>query len=268
MTKQGKDFPEFYLTRPQPCPYLPDRDERKLFTHLGPEGSVADFDYLHQEGFRRSQTIAYRPQCEHCTACTSVRIRVDEFKRSKSQKRVWSNNKSLIASRMDALSSAEQYALFKAYVETRHSDGGMADMTLFDYQAMIEDSFVDSFLREYRAPKSGMPSPKETSYSFSLSSETYKPKASSDLIAVALCDLLSDGISLVYSFFEPNLHSRSIGTYIILETIDYAQSVGLPYVYLGYWVKGSQKMDYKVKFMPQDHLINGEWVRVESAKDL
>jgi arginine-tRNA-protein transferase len=247
---------------------LPDRDERKLFTHLGPEGSVADFDYLHQEGFRRSQTIAYRPQCEHCTACTSVRIRVDEFKRSKSQKRVWSNNKSLIASRMDALSSAEQYALFKAYVETRHSDGGMADMTLFDYQAMIEDSFVDSFLREYRAPTQNKISTNDTGYSFSLSAETYKPKPSSDLIAVALCDLLSDGISLVYSFFEPNLHSRSIGTYIILETIDYAQAVGLPYVYLGYWVKGSQKMDYKVNFMPQDHLINGEWVRVEKAEEL
>ena len=269
MTKQGKDFPEFYLTRPQPCPYLPDRDERKLFTHLGPDGSIADFDYLHQEGFRRSQTIAYRPQCEHCSACISVRIRVDDFKRSKSQKRVWNNNKSLIATRTDALSSAEQYALFKAYVETRHNDGGMAEMNLFEYQAMIEDSFVDSFIREYREPNSSSSiRPDGERYSYSLSSESYKPKATSDLIAVALCDLLSDGISLVYSFFEPNLHSRSIGTYIILETIDYARAVGLPYVYLGYWVKGSQKMDYKIKFLPQDHLINGEWVRVDDASKL
>ena len=268
MTKQGKDFPEFYLTRPQPCPYLPNRDERKLFTHLGHDGAFADFDHLHHEGFRRSQTIAYRPQCEGCTACKSVRIRVDEFKRSKSQKRVWNLNKNIIAERTDALSTPEQYALFKAYVETRHGDGGMADMSLFDYQAMIEDTLVDSFLRDYRLPKN--PSPlsslqSDESYSFSLSAETYKRNAPSDLIAVALCDQLSDGLSLVYSFFEPTLQSRSLGTYIILETIDYAHSLGVPYVYLGYWVKGSPKMDYKVKFLPQDHLIDGEWVPFKNS---
>jgi arginine-tRNA-protein transferase len=127
---------------------------------------------------------------------------------------------------------------------------------------------VDSFLRDYRLPKN--PSPLSTlqsdeNYSFSLSAETYKRNAPSDLIAVALCDQLSDGLSLVYSFFEPTLQSRSLGTYIILETIDYAHSLGAPYVYLGYWVKGSPKMDYKIKFLPQDHLVDGEWVPYKNS---
>lgn len=264
MTEQRKDFPEFYLTRPQPCPYLPDRDERKLFTHLGSEKSVAHFDFLHRDGFRRSQTIAYRPHCENCSACVSVRIAVDDFKFSKSQKRIWNTNRNLISQRMDALSSGEQYALFKAYVETRHHDGGMADMSLFDYQAMIEDSLVDSFIAEYRMTSQE----KERSFSYALSGDSYKSSSGSDLTAVALCDQLSDGVSLVYSFFDPLQEQRSIGTYIILETIEYARSLSLPYVYLGYWVKGSRKMDYKIRFLPQDHLIDGEWVRVNSNDDI
>lgn len=248
MTEQRKNFPEFYLTRPQPCPYLPNRQERKLFTHLGREKSQAHFDYLHSEGFRRSQTIAYRPHCENCDACISVRIRVNEFERSRSQRRVWRANEDLFAGRAAALSSADQYALFKDYVEARHNDGGMADMSLFDYQAMIEDSVVDSFLREYRLPQK-MQLPHAPDHS--------------RLLAVALCDQLSDGISLVYSFFDPDMPQRSLGNFIILETIDYAKSLGLPYVYLGYWVKGSEKMDYKSKFLPQDQLIAGQWRKVD-----
>lgn len=249
MTEQRKDFPEFYLTRPQPCPYLPDRQERKLFTHLGRDKSQQHFDYLHSEGFRRSQTIAYRPHCESCNSCISVRIRVNEFRQSKSQRRVWRANRDLISHRAEAFSNAEQYALFKSYVEARHHDGGMADMSLFDYQAMIEDSVVDSFLKEYRLPGSG--------------AKASGGAAQAPLLAVALSDQLSDGISLVYSFFEPFAPERSLGTYIILETIEYAKSLGLPHVYLGYWVKGSKKMDYKSRFLPQDHLIEGDWVRFE-----
>ncbi len=244
MTEQRKDFPEFYLTRPLPCPYLPDRQERKLFTHLGVDKSQGRFDYLHAQGFRRSQTIAYRPHCENCNACISVRIRVKEFSLTRSQKRVWRSNKDLQCLRAEAYSDAEQYALFKTYVEARHQDGGMADMSLFDYQAMIEDSVVDSFLREYRLPTGDAP----------------EQSRKTQLMATALCDQLSDGISLVYSFFDPLVTERSLGSFIILETIDYARAIGLDYVYLGYWIKGSAKMDYKVRFLPQDHLIEGEWV--------
>ena len=128
MTEQRKDFPEFYLTSPQPCPYLADRLERKLFTHLGSDKSIAYFDQLHQSGFRRSQTIAYRPHCEGCSACISVRILVQDFERSRSQKRIWGLNQNVRVHRLDAVTSTEQYALFKAYVDERHYDGGMAGM--------------------------------------------------------------------------------------------------------------------------------------------
>jgi len=265
MTEQRKDFPEFYLTRPQPCPYLPDRQERKLFTHLIADKSQAQFDFLHSDGFRRSQTIAYRPHCEDCTACISVRIRVDDFSITKSQKRVWRNNQDVISTRSDTDSRAEQYALFKAYVEARHGDGGMADMTLFDYQAMIEDSVVDSFLTEYRLPRRAAPSAsidRDVPVS-KLTATPFQSLKRTDLIGVALCDRLSDGISLVYSFFDPLMVTRSMGSFMILETIEYAKALELPYVYLGYWVKGSPKMDYKVRFLPQDHLVHGEWVRVD-----
>lgn len=265
MTEQRKDFPEFYLTRPQPCPYLPDRQERKLFTHLIADKSQAQFDFLHSDGFRRSQTIAYRPHCENCAACISVRIRVEDFSLTKSQKRVWRSNQDLISTRSDTNSGAEQYALFKAYVETRHGDGGMADMSLFDYQAMIEDSVVDSFLTEYRLPYREPATSSLASVADLSDQPMFQNVRRTNLIGVSLCDRLSDGISLVYSFFDPLLEPRSMGTYMILETIDYARALELPYVYLGYWVKGSPKMDYKVRFLPQDHLMHGEWVRVDKG---
>lgn len=266
MTEQRKDFPEFYLTRPQPCPYLPDRLERKLFTHLGREKSADQFDLLHREGFRRSQTIAYRPHCDSCKACISVRIRVNDFAMSKSQKRVWRLNRDLHTARAPSQTSAEQYALFKSYVDARHMDGGMADMNQFDYQAMVEDSVVDSFLTEYRLPRSAV-AVREDGAAPSAEASELRPKdlpapsSPASLIGVALCDELSDGISLVYSYFDPALAQRSLGTFIILETISYAQALQLPYVYLGYWVKSSPKMDYKSRFLPQDHLIDGEWRR-------
>lgn len=275
MTEQRKDFPEFYLTRPQPCPYLPDRLERKLFTHLGREKSAAQFDLLHREGFRRSQTIAYRPHCDSCKACVSVRIRVNDFAMTKSQKRVWRLNRDIHTARAPSQTSAEQYALFKSYVDARHMDGGMADMNQFDYQAMVEDSVVDSFLTEYRLPRSmvalreGREADKGRETGEACSGEGSDLPAKdlpttsypASLIAVALCDELSDGISLVYSYFDPSLAQRSLGTFLILETISYAQALQLPYVYLGYWVKSSPKMDYKSRFLPQDHLIDGEWRR-------
>lgn len=289
MTQQRKDFPEFYLTRPQPCPYLPDRYERKLFTHLGREKSAAHFDMLHRDGFRRSQTIAYRPHCEDCKACISVRIRVDDFVQTRSQKRVWRLNKDIHSARAPAISSAEQYALFKSYVETRHNDGGMAEMSQFDYQAMVEDSVVESFVTVYRLPKSSQARVKPSvqgaaktaidgRYSYALAGGQYQHNGDatgrigngsenlgSPLIALALCDELSDGISLVYSYFDPHLQARSLGTFIILETISYAKALQLPYVYLGYWVQGSPKMDYKIRFLPQDHLIDGEWRKVDKG---
>lgn len=246
MSEHKKDFPDFYVTAPQPCPYLADRLERKLFTHLTKDKPAAIVDNLLKGGFRRSQNIAYIPYCDSCSACVSIRIVVDEFEPSTSIKRIARRNKDLSPVRVTAQPTSEQYSLFRDYIETRHGDGGMADMSVLDFAMMVEDSVADTFLTEYRIRS---PLEKETE-------DTLDP-----LVAVALCDRLSDGISMVYSFFEPGMAERSLGTHMITEHVEYARKLGLPYLYLGYWIKGSQKMAYKERFQPQEHMMPKGWVR-------
>lgn len=248
MTEQQKHFPEFYVTAPQPCPYLPGRLERKLFTHLSHDKPSLLVDNLLRGGFRRSQNIAYMPYCEGCHACISVRVLVDQFEPNRTMRRIAQRNRSLGVRRVSAQANAEQYALFRSYIDARHGDGGMADMTMLDYSMMIEDSAIETFLSEYRDR------PAEP-----LAATTGTTK--SPLRAVALCDRLSDGISMVYSFYEPGHQTQSLGTYMILEHLAYAKSLGLPYLYLGYWIKGSRKMTYKTRFLPQEHLTSGGWRR-------
>ncbi len=247
MTEQGKQFPEFYVTAAQPCPYLSGRLERKLFTHLTHDKAPALVDNLLRGGFRRSQNIAYMPYCEGCHACVSVRVVVDDFQPSESMRRVLAENKDLSGYRRPAEPTAEQYALFRRYIDARHSDGGMADMSALDYALMVEESVLETSITEYRIR------PVENA----LGSE---PSAW-PLAAAALCDRLSDGISMVYSFYEPTESRRGLGTYMILETIAEARALGLPYVYLGYWIEGSRKMDYKTRFMPQERLGPKGWER-------
>jgi arginine-tRNA-protein transferase len=247
MTEQHKNFPEFYVTAPQPCPYLAGRLERKLFTHLTHDKPAALVDNLLKSGFRRSQNIAYMPYCEGCQACVSVRVVVDEFLPNRSFSRVLKHNSDLTARRIPPRPTAEQHTLFRDYIDARHADGGMADMTVLDYAMMVEDSIVDTFVTEYR-----IRSPE------SLSGGT--------LVAVALCDRLSDGISMVCSFYDTQAARRSLGTYMILEHISYARQLGLPYLYLGYWIEGSRKMRYKTRFQPQERLTSSGWVRA-SAPD-
>jgi arginine-tRNA-protein transferase len=249
VTEQKRRFPEFYVTAPQPCPYLPGRLERKIFTHLTADKPRAVIDNLLKNGFRRSQNIAYMPYCDKCSACVSVRIVVNDFAPKRTMKRIKQRNCDLVASRVDSIPTSDQYALFRAYIDHRHSDGGMADMSVFDYSMMVADSAVETFITEYR-----LRPPQHASHD---------EPSEWPLVAAALCDLLSDGISLVYSFYEPELHERSLGTYIILEHIDYARSLGLPYVYLGYWIDGSKKMSYKSRFVPQEQLTQKGWVRVD-----
>ena len=248
MSEQQKHFPEFYVTAPQPCPYLPGRLERKLFTHLTHDKPQALIDNLLKGGFRRSQNIAYMPYCEGCRACVSVRVLVDEFRPTRSMRRVVEKNRDLFTRRIAPRPTSEQYSLFRGYIDARHSDGGMADMTVLDYAMMIEDSVVDTFLTEYRI---------KTDDPLATRAEAMP------LVAVALCDRLSDGISMVYSFYDPDDQVRSIGTYMILEQIDCARRLGLPYLYLGYWIAGSRKMSYKTRFQPQEHLSSNGWVRPE-----
>ena len=243
MTEQKKNFPEFYVTSPAPCPYLAGRLERKLFTHLTRDKSPKVVDNLLRGGFRRSQSIAYVPYCEGCQACVSVRVPVDLFRPSKSQRRTTNRNRDIVASRVENIPTSEQYGLFRDYIADRHGDGGMADMSVLDFMMMIEDSSVASSVTEYHVR------PED-----SLSLETDGP-----LVAAALVDRLSDGISLVYSFFDTSYADRSLGTYIVLEHIAYARRLGLPYVYLGYWIDGSPKMAYKARFRPQEHLTPEGW---------
>lgn len=243
MTEQKKNFPEFYVTAPQPCPYLEGRFERKLFTHLTHDKPPALVDNLLKGGFRRSQNIAYMPYCEGCQACISVRVAVDEFSPSRSFQRVLKANADLTAHRVAPKPTAEQYSLFRDYIDHRHSDGGMADMTVLDYAMMIEDSIISTFLTEYRAPGTG--------------------SSDGPLMGTALCDRLSDGISMVYSFYDTEVAQRSLGTYMILEHVEYTRKLGLPYLYLGYWIEGSRKMNYKTRFHPQERLTGNGWERTK-----
>jgi leucyl-tRNA---protein transferase len=244
VTRELRDAPQFYLTAPSPCPYLPGREERKVFTHLIGRRAAALNDTLTQSGFRRSQTIAYRPACENCRACVSVRVKVEEFEPTKSFRRILDQNGDLMSMVVRTEPTAEQYSLFRAYLDARHSDGGMADMTMLDYSMMVEDSHVETRLVEYRTPAK-------------------RGEAEGSLIGVCLTDLLADGLSMVYSYYEPDEGTRSLGTYMILDHIARAKELGLPHVYLGYWVDGSKKMAYKARFLPQERLGMDGWQRAE-----
>jgi len=248
MTHHSTDTPQFFLTAPSPCPYLPGQMERKVFTHLvGGRASTLN-EVLTQGGFRRSQNIAYRPACETCKACISVRVPVERFRMTKSFRRVMDSNRDVIGTRVEAAPTSEQYSLFRGYLDARHAEGGMADMTVLDYAMMVEDTHVETMLVEYR---------------FRGPDTAFTGQGEGPLIATALTDVLSDGLSMVYSFYEPDMPDRSLGTMMILDHIARARRMGLPYVYLGYWVKGSRKMGYKARFRPQEHLTGQGWEPAE-----
>jgi arginyl-tRNA--protein-N-Asp/Glu arginylyltransferase len=237
---ERRNFPQFFITAPSPCPYLPGRKERKVFTHLVGLEARALNSQLSQGGFRRSQNIAYRPACDQCNACTSVRVPVDSFDWTKSFRKVARRNSDIVGHVAKAQATSEHYSLFREYIDTRHAEGGMADMSVLDFAAMVDDTTADSRLIEYRYaighPDSG------------------------ELVASLLVDVLADGLSLIYSFYDPSLEQRSLGTMMILDAIRRTKRIGLPYVYLGYYVAGSHKMEYKSRFMPQERLGPGGWV--------
>jgi arginine-tRNA-protein transferase len=246
MTQHPTQSPQFFLTAPSPCPYIEGQFERKVFTHLVGDKAAEMNDLLTQGGFRRSQNIAYRPACENCRACVSVRILANEFEPTRNMRRVMHHNSDLIGALHDAEPSTEQYSLFRKYLDARHRKGGMSDMTVLDYAMMVEDTHVKTKIIEYR---------KRGPDSF------ITGKGRGELIAVALSDIMADGMSMVYSYFDPELSHRSLGTFMILDHIARARAAGLPHVYLGYWVNGSRKMSYKVRFTPQEHLGSKGWER-------
>ncbi|WP_415184306.1 arginyltransferase [Phaeovulum sp.] len=240
--------PQFYVTAPQPCPYLDGRSERKLFTALQGENADKLNNTLSRQGFRRSQNVLYRPSCADCAACLSARIRVADFAPNRAQRRTLRRNTDLKRIATSPWATEEQFTLFRRYLDSRHADGGMADMDIFEFAAMIEETPVKSRVVEYR--------------SINAQTETSRP-----LAAVCLTDVLDDGLSMVYSFYDPDRVDDSLGTYLILDHVDIARNAGLPYVYLGYWVPGSRKMGYKAKFGALEIFKNGEWQPIGNPED-
>jgi len=232
---------KFYLTSPQPCPYLPGKMERKVFANLAVEGAVGLNDSLTRSGFRRSQTIAYRPACKTCGACRSVRIDVAAFQMSRRWRRVLARNADLERDANPARATREQFRLLKRYLDQRHPGGGMTDMEIRDYAGMVDASPVHTAVFEYR------------------NRLNCKPGDDGVLQAAALTDVLRDGLSMVYSFYRPELAERSVGSFMVLDHVRLALELGLPYVYLGYWVRGSEKMGYKADFAPLEVFDGESW---------
>lgn len=237
-------FPRFFVTSPAPCPYLPGRSERKVFTELkGPNADDLN-DALGRIGFRRSQTVAYRPSCIDCSACVSVRVIADEFAPSGTQRRALKANSDLVVSACKPWSTAEQFELLQRYLAERHPGGGMATMDEMDFADMVEHTPVRSYVIEYREPSDG-PNPGR-------------------LVGACLTDQQGDGLSMIYSFYDPQHETRTgLGNFIILDHIRRAAEAGLPYVYLGYWVEGSERMQYKIRYRPMERLGSDGWVRLD-----
>lgn len=244
MTAQFR-FPRFFVTTPSPCPYLPGKTERKVFTELNGNHASELNDALGRIGFRRSQNVAYRPSCADCTACVSVRVVADEFRPNASQRKLLRRHADLEVTACKPWTTQEQFGLLRRYLAARHPGGGMAEMDELDFADMVEQTPVNTFVVEYREPSiDGRPG---------------------RLVGACLTDQQADGLSMVYSFFEPDDEARpGLGTYIILDHILRASKAGLPYVYLGYWVKGSPRMQYKIRYQPIERLGPGGWQRFES----
>lgn len=233
-------FPRFFVTSPSPCPYLPGKTERKVFTELKGPHAEQLHDALSRIGFRRSQTVAYRPSCVDCRACVSVRVVADAFKPSSSQRKALRRNDDLIVTECRPWATPEQFELLQKYLKSRHPGGGMAAMDEVDFADMVEHTSVSSFVIEYREPDAeGRPG---------------------RLIAACLTDRQGDGLSMIYSFYDPDCEGRSgLGNFVILDHIRRAAEAGLPYVYLGYWVEGSPRMQYKVRYRPLELLGPDGW---------
>ena len=237
---------DFYLTAPAPCPYLPGQQERKIFSFLSGADAPQTNSDLTQRGFRRSQNIVYVPACDACKACTPVRVEVEKYVASRSARRITKRNAHVSRVVRAPKATATQFSVLRGYLDARHAGGGMADMTVLDYTAMVEQTAVDTMLIEYWADHG---------------------TDDAQLLGCALSDRLQDGFSMVYSFFEPEAEKLSLGTYMIQDHIAFAAQLNLPYVYLGYWVQGSPKMDYKRNFEPLQKLTPAGWQPFPSVRN-
>lgn len=231
----------FHRSAPMTCPYLPGRMEQQLFTELSGPAAQSVFERLGEAGFRRSHHIMYRPVCTRCDSCIPVRVVASDFDFTRSWRRILNKNDDLDAVDVGARVSEEQFDLFRRYVESRHGDGDMANMSARDYVNLVTASPVETGLVEFRKPDGS-------------------------LVAACLMDRLRDGFSAVYSFFDPAENSRSLGSYMILWLVQEARRLGLRHVYLGFWIADSQKMAYKRRFSPLEAFGPTGWNALDRAE--
>ena len=227
-------FRQFFATSPVTCPYVPGRAERKLIVELGGNGAALFYDDLSRAGFRRSHRFAYRPACRGCSSCVPVRIAVDRFSHTRWTRRIRNANRDISGRLVAPRATPEQFRLFSAYQRSRHSDSDMASMSYGDYRGMVEDTAVRTAIAEFR-------------------------DACGQLVAASLIDLLDDGVSAVYSFYDPQQPKRGLGTWSVLWLVEQCQRHGQPFVYLGYWIADSPKMAYKARFPALERLAAGGW---------
>jgi leucyl-tRNA---protein transferase len=232
----------FYPSPSHPCSYLPGRRARTLFGDPAARLDARLYSLLADYGYRRSGDYLYRPACQTCDACIPVRIPVQDFEPRRADRRVWRRNADLQVQRVPAGYSEEHFALYCRYVHTRHRDGGMDHPDPEQYVTFLTCVWMDPYVYEFRL--------------------------AGRLLAAAVVDPLDQGLSAVYTYFDPDVTGRSLGTYAILWQIREAQRLALPWVYLGYWIKDCGKMAYKGRFRPLEVYREGRWLRIGPGEDL
>ena len=229
---------QYYITPPHSCSYLEKKSARMVFLDPAHRIDVVSLSELSRVGFRRSGDFVYRPECHLCRQCLSCRIPVNDFEMNSTQRKAWKRNQDLTLKITRAQDASEEihYALYERYINERHADGDMFPANLDQFEKFLMQSCTDSFFLEFCQEDK--------------------------LICVSSCDPLDDGISAVYTFFDPDESRRSLGVFAVLKQIEHARALGLPYVYLGYWVPHSHKMNYKSQYVPLELLIDGQWRRL------